>query len=201
MDLKAQTVETYNKSAQALAKKFNDQGARVEDIEYVFSMCEQKNNPRVFEIGCGNGRDALEICKRTNAYQAIDISEELIRLAKEAVPYGNFKVADVEGYSFPSNIDIVFSFASLIHVPKENLKAIFSEIYDSLCEKGLLFVSLKHSPTYQQITKTDEFGTRTYWHYSPEDIAQTASQYKMIHTTIHELRGQVWMDILLQKCS
>lgn len=200
MDLKAQTVETYNKSARALAQKFNSQGARIEDIDYVFSICG-KNNPRVFEIGCGNGRDAAEICKRTTSYEAIDISEELIRLAKETVPQGTFTVADVEVYTFPPNIDIVFSFASLIHVPKESFKEILDKIHLSLNEKGLLFISLKYSPVYQQVTKTDEFGTRTYWHYSPQDIAHLAFRYTTLHTTIHDVRGQVWMDILLQKDS
>lgn len=89
MDKKVQTIDTYNKSAQALARKFNDLGVRISDIEEVFNLLN-KENSKVIEIGCGNGRDAEEIIKHTNDYLGLDISEELIKLAQEKVPQGNF---------------------------------------------------------------------------------------------------------------
>ena len=67
MDKKTQTINTYDNSAEALAKKFDERGARILDIEETLSFIKT-DNPHVFEIGCGNGRDALEILKRTNNY-------------------------------------------------------------------------------------------------------------------------------------
>ncbi len=198
MSLKIQTIETYNTSADALAKKFDDLGARTEDINYVFSLCEKKN-PFVLEIGCGNGRDAVEICKRTNNYEGIDVSEKLIDIAKMNLPTAHLTVADIEEFTFPPNLDIVFAFASLIHVPKESFKKIMAELFTSMEKHGLVFISLKHSTSYEQVTKNDEFGVRTYWHYSPSDLEEVASGFSIAHTTVHNLRGQIWMDVLYQK--
>jgi trans-aconitate methyltransferase len=198
MDLKSETIETYNASAQALAEKFDTLGARTEDISFTFSHCH-KENPFILEIGCGNGRDAREICKRTSNYTGIDISEKLIEIAKANLPSQRFEVADVENYVFPENVDIVFAFASLIHVPTDSLKNIMKQLYEKMNAGGLLFISLKHSPTYAQITKEDEFGRRTYWHYSEEDIRSLSSGFSIESLSIKNLRGQLWMDILFKK--
>lgn len=198
MDLKTQTIDTYNKSAQALTDKFNSQPARIHDIELAFSKLH-KENPFVIEIGCGNGRDAEEICKRTNNYTGMDVSEKLIDIAKARLPGKHFIVADVETFEFPPNIDIVFSFASLIHVSKESMKVILERIYNSLSPNGLVFVSLKYSDSYVQVTKDDEFGTRTYWHYSEQDIYDIAPQFSFESLLHSNVRGQAWIEILLRK--
>lgn len=198
MSVKTETVDTYNKSAAALAKKFNAIGARVEDIEYVFSYCG-KSNPFVLEIGCGNGRDAQEIIKRTNNYLGVDISQELLSIAQKSLPETIFTVADVEDFVFPKNIDIVFAFASLIHVPKESFLNIMGQLFGSVTKHGLVFVSLKYSDVYEQVTKEDEFGTRTYWHYSQSDVQNLVAGFTVAHTSIQEIAGQMWIDVLYQK--
>ncbi len=198
MSVKTETVDTYNKSARALAEKFNAIGPRVEDINYVFSH-SGKTNPFVVEIGCGNGRDAQEIIKRTNNYLGLDISPELLAIAKENLPEATFTVADVEEFIFPKDIDIVFAFASLIHVPKESFLNIMEQLFESVTKHGLVFVSLKYSDVYEQVTKEDEFGTRTYWHYSQSDVQNLAAGFTVTHTSIQEVAGQIWIDVLYQK--
>jgi SAM-dependent methyltransferase len=198
MTPKEETVATYNKSARALTEKFNSQPARKQDINLVFSNLK-KENPFVIEIGCGNGRDAEEICKHTNKYLGMDISEKLIEIAKERLPDQHFIVEDVETFEFPSNIDAVLAFASLIHVPKETLAIILKRIHTSLNEGGLLFISLKETPFYQEVTKEDDYGTRTYWHYSESDIREIASQFNFESIMHSNIRGQAWMEILLRK--
>lgn len=198
MDKKSQTIETYNRSAHALAGKFDHLGARVSDIEETFRLIK-KSNPKVLEIGCGNGRDAEEILKRTNDYLGIDISEELIKLAKQKVPQGNFEVADIESFIFSNNLDIVFAFASLIHVDKESSALILEKIFNVLNAGGAVRISLKHSPEYKEVTKEDEFGIRTYYHYSEKDIAELTKNFSIVKNEISELRGQKWIEILLQK--
>jgi len=112
---KQQTINTYNNTASRMAEKFNDLGARVNDIKETFEATS-KNNPSVLEIGCGNGRDAIEIIKYTNNYTGIDIANKFIEIAKENVPQGKFEVADIENYIIPNNLDTVFAFASFIHI-------------------------------------------------------------------------------------
>jgi SAM-dependent methyltransferase len=198
MDKKNQTIHTYNESSASLAKKFDQLGARIDDIAETFSLT-RKENPFVLEIGCGNGRDAAEIARRTNHYLGIDISEKLIELAKQKVPSANFQVADIETFIFPYGLDMVFAFASLIHVPKEALVKILIEARAALNEDGVMRLSMKYADVYTETTKEDEFGTRTYYLYSKGDIEKATLGFKIIKSELNDLRGQMWLEIILQK--
>lgn len=197
MNLKRQTIETYDKSASALAKKFADFGPRMDDIKRGVSFVP-KNNPSILEIGCGYGREAKEILKLTNRYLGMDVSNEMIKMAERELPEGNFIVADIEDYVFPKDLDIIFSFASLLHSDKEHLRAILRRAYEALNKDGIFYISLKYD-TYHRETKEDEFGTRTYYFYTPEDIKKLYDGYTVIWENIHTQRGQRWFTIVLKK--
>lgn len=195
---KQQTVASYNASAKKLAERYGGFGARVEDVEEAFGLVEREN-PSVLEIGCGNGRDAEEIVKRTKKYRGMDISEGMIDLARQRVPQGTFEVADIEAYAFPFGLDIVFSFASLIHVPKESLRGIFHRMHAALNPGGVARISLKWSDPSSETVKKNEFGTRYYHLYSEKDIEDLASRFSIKKMKKTEFADQTWLEILLQK--
>ena len=198
MNKKKQIIDTYNKSAKALAIKFDKIGALTSQIKETFSYIKKKN-PKVIEIGCGNGRDAEEILKYTNNYLGIDISKELIKLAQEKNPSGKFKVGDIENYILPNKFDAIFAFASLIHIPQKNLKKIFEQAFVALNKGGLFRISMKYSNEYKEIIKKDEFGTRTYYLYSQKNMEELAKNFKIIKNQTITTRGQVWIELLLKK--
>lgn len=200
MDKKQQTIDTYNKNAKAMTAKFNVLGGRVEDIERLFSFLN-KENSFVFEIGCGNGRDAKEIVKKTNNYLGVDISEGFIKIASEYVPGGKFKIVDMESYDFPKNIDAIVSFASLLHSNKENVANILVKAHKALNDGGVFYISLKKDEYHENgSTCTDEFGERTFFFYTPELIQELAgSNYETIYINEQNIRGQEWFTIVLKK--
>ncbi len=198
MSNKQKTIEAYNKNAKLIADKYDAQGARVSDIEEVFELAK-KENPEVLEIGCGNGRDAKEIIKHTNNYLGIDISEELIKLAKGKVPGAKFEVADIEEFQFPNNLDVIIAFASLLHVNKESFKRILREAFESLNPDGLFRISLKHSETYKEIKTEDQFGVRTFYFYSEEDLKEILGDFKILKLETKNLQDQTWLEVILQK--
>ncbi len=195
---KQQTIDTYNKSADALAQKFNSLGARIADIEETFALLS-KDNPKVLEIGCGNGRDAEEIVKRTNNYLGIDVSEKLIELAKQKVPRARFEVADVTSFEFPKGLDVVFAFASLIHIPKEDFEAVLHKVLQALNGGGVVKLSLKYSDQYREVTEESEFGIRTYYHYSQEDLDKMSAGFILVKNEIQVIRDQQWLEVILKK--
>jgi SAM-dependent methyltransferase len=181
-----------------MAAKFNAIGPRINDIEKAFSYIT-KPNPNVLEIGCGNGRDAGEIIKRTEHYLGIDFSSSMIDLARQQVPLGKFEVSDVEDFVFPTGLDIIFSFASLLHSPKDKVKHILKKAYDALNKDGIFYISSKFDK-YHALKQTDEFGTRTYYFYTTELIEELAGpSWHAIFSKVDELRGQKWFVIILKK--
>ncbi|HEU0080700.1 MAG TPA: class I SAM-dependent methyltransferase [Candidatus Paceibacterota bacterium] len=198
MDKKRQTIETYDSAAERMAEKFNGVGARTSDIEETFRLLS-KENPATLEIGCGNGRDAAEILKHTNDYLGIDIAERFIELAKRTAPKGRFEVADIESFAFPQGLDAIFAFASLIHVPKESLAKVIESARAALNPGGVIRISMKFSEVYKEVIKEDEFGVRTYYLYSQEDMRQMLKSFNLVKDIKNELRGQTWIEILARK--
>lgn len=120
-------------------------------------------------------------------------------MLKKKNPQGKFEIADIENYSFPGDLDIIFAFASLIHTPKESFRKILANGLKALNPGGVFRISIKQSTNYEEITKKDEFGVRTYYHYSKDDIKELSDGYKIIKCELNDLKGQTWLEILLQK--
>lgn len=196
---KRQNIDNYNQSAKLHSKKFDEIGARVEDIERTFSYIN-KTNPKTIEIGCGNGRDAKEIIKHTTDYLGIDLSESMLNLAKTNVPETNFKLIDLEEFEFPSDIDVIFSFASLLHTDKETMTQVLQKINNSLNTNGIIFISLKYGKYHKEILDKEGTGPRTYYFYTPEEILQIApTTLKTVYQNIYEFKGQKWFSTIVQK--
>ncbi len=81
-----------------------------------------KNNERVLDLGCGNGR-LFELFKdKKIKYVGVDFSEKFIKKAREK--YGNhFQVADIFSLPFSDNyFDSVWTIAVFHHIPSQELR-------------------------------------------------------------------------------
>ena len=198
MNNKLQTTETYNVHAVAFAKKFTAYGARVVDIEAAFKILGPRTNPAVLEIGCANGRDAVVCLSHTKDYLGLDISEELIALARAQVPDGRFIVADAEEYAFPKNLDMVLAFASLLHCDRIHIQGILQRLERSLTAGAVVVISLKHSP-YKEEVKIDEFGFRTFYYYTPKDIQELLGEkFTTVQETEYEIQKVEWFTSIFK---
>ena|SRR3989344_5542852 len=203
LNYKKLNKETYNKIARSLDKNYEKLGARASDIKRAFGYM-QKKNPNVLELGCGTGRDAKEILKRTNRYLGVDISESMLDIARRKVPRGKFKVKDISGFMLPSNLDMVFAFASLFHLNHAELKSIFKKIYHSLNHGGIFYISISQrpKPVYRTYSQT-EFGRRYYFFHSPSQIKKLAKMNKFVEVWYDNqprlISGSNWFTLVFQK--
>jgi SAM-dependent methyltransferase len=196
---KQQTIRTYNKTAKIHAQKFDEIGARIADIEKAFSYVK-KSNPKTIELDCGNGRDAKEIIKHTNDYLGLDLSDEMVRLAKENVHEANFEVADLETYQFPDGADIIFAFASLLHSDRDSVKNVLKRAYKALNPGGIFFISSKHGRYHKETIDKEGHGPKTYYFYTPEEVESLSPLgFKIVYRYVHDFKGQKWFKLILQK--
>lgn len=201
-DWRQETINTYNRSAKELAEHFRGIGSRVRDIDLAIKLSNKLDNPFVVEIGCGDGRDAKEILKQTNNYIGFDISEELIKLAIKKVPKAHFEVADALNYKYPRNIDVVFAFASLLHLNKKEINNVLKKVHAALRPGGIFFISLKLRAEYTEELKEDKYGKRMFYHYNPEIITDLAGAwYEVVRTHKSFVAGSTskWFEIALRK--
>lgn len=195
------TITTYNRSAIALAEYFKGIGARTNDIKLALKLAGVTDKSAwVIEIGCGDGRDATEIVKVVKWYEGFDPSEGLLRIARKKLPKESFVISDAMNYKYPKNLDVIYAFASLLHVDKNELQQIFQKLSSSLRLGGVAFISLKERDKYTHKLKEDKFGERLFFYYNPSTIKHAAGvSFETIYED-HQLIGETrWFTIALKK--
>jgi ubiquinone/menaquinone biosynthesis C-methylase UbiE len=107
---------------------------------------------QILEIGCGTGNFSRLLAQRAEKVLAIDLSPQMIRLAREhskLYPNIDFVVGDVMTYQFPDNqFDCIATLATIHHLPTE---PILRKIRKAL-KPGGVFVCLD---LYQRSNLTD----------------------------------------------
>ena len=194
------TIKTYDKSADKLADFYRGIGPRLKDIKFALKLANVSKNARVIELGCGDGRDAIEIIKLVAWYEGIDPSKGMLKIARASSPGASFVLADALTYNYPKHIDVIFAFASLLHVKKDDLPKVFEKCARSLKVGGIFYISLKERDTYTEDIVKDDYGERMFYYYNVDLITQLAANlFEPIYID-HQIKGHTaWFTIALKR--
>ena len=98
---------------------------------------------RILDLGCGSGRDSVYF--QTLGFDVIGL-ERNTELAKIASDNGVDKVIcqDIIEYHPTFLYDGIWACASLLHIKKTHLPALFNQLYDMLTTQGVLYCSFKY---------------------------------------------------------
>ena len=124
----------------------------------------------VLDIGCGAGVPITRELADRFSVTGVDISSEMIRLARANVPGATFVHGDIMSAEFvDSSFDAVVAFYSIFHLPREEHASLFGCVRDWLKPGGYLMCTLNHSSELAY-TEDDFFGATMYWsNYSLRD--------------------------------
>jgi SAM-dependent methyltransferase len=188
MDNNHKTIKAYDNNSQFYADKFDSYGIRADDIDRALKLNESGCD-RVLELGCGNGRDAQYIVSKVGKdnYVGIDASEGLVMLAKEKVSPVTFQVKDMREVSYETEtFGVIFSFASMLHVNREELSDIVEKCHKWLKIGGILYISTKYGE-YKELEIENLNDKKYYYPYAPEDIQKIAGLgFKIIYNVIQD---------------
>ncbi|HET7528810.1 MAG TPA: methyltransferase domain-containing protein [Candidatus Saccharimonadales bacterium] len=143
----------------------------------------------VLDAGCGYGRIAIPLSRKGYDVTGIDVSEVLIRAAKEKSSRASFRVASMTDIPFPDNsfqaVIVMWSaFNELLHSREQ--KTAILELYRVLSPQGLLFIdSFTYSPaSKEQIEAKERFGPENRIssgiagaHYANPDFSHDRESY------------------------
>jgi SAM-dependent methyltransferase len=98
----------------------------------------------VLDLGCGNGAKIARLAGRFKLV-GVDLSEEQLRIARAEAPDATFFHGDFVELDFAAEtFDAVTAFYSIMHVPREEHRALFRGIVRWLKPGGLFLASLSH---------------------------------------------------------
>ncbi len=132
----------------------------------LLTLIKRKHFPRILEIGCGTGVYTHMLSKKYSDSEivALDISDEMIKIAREKVPKEgiDFISADGEQIEVDGKFDLITSNASFQWF--ENLGTALRLFAGSLAEDGLLCFSMYGPETFKELEEVfkHHFGRRRW---------------------------------------
>lgn len=191
-------ADAYNTAAIQYRQRYARIPLRKEEVDTTLALVTA-DNPVVVEIGCAYGREASYIVTKTNRYTGIDISQAYIDMARREVVSGVFQCVDVLQYDFPAHVDVVFAFASLLHMPKEDVCTVLERVSKALNPGGVVFLSLKRRATYQTELVIDDVVPRRFYYYTRDTIHRCLPDSLDEVFYAEQSRQEDWFTMILQK--
>jgi ubiquinone/menaquinone biosynthesis C-methylase UbiE len=138
-------IDCYNKTAKNYADKFINE-LNHKHLDRILLKCfvdENINKGKLIDLGCGPGQTTKFIAdQELTDIVGIDISEEMIKVAKEINPHLQFETGDILKLEYPGNIfGSAIAFYSIVHFNYEQVRAAFKEIKRVLKEDGQFLFS------------------------------------------------------------
>lgn len=130
------TQQDYN----LIAKEFSSSREKVwEELTFLKELILV--GEKVLDLGCGNGRFYELFKDKPLDYYGVDISENLITIAKSRYPGVKFKVIDGLNFPFPNNyFDKIYSIAVFHHIPSEEFRLRFLKEARRVLKPGGYFI-------------------------------------------------------------
>lgn len=127
-------------SARQLARYERPPGETPYALEYSYHLLGDVRGCRIVDFGCGSGANSVHLANRGAHVWAVDISEDLIRIAQRRMAVSGradgaqFIVGSAHDLPFPDGaIDVVFGIAILHHL---DLKLVSREVHRVLKPGG-----------------------------------------------------------------
>lgn len=114
------------------------------DMRSLYSRFEKylDHGDIILDLGCGSGRDLKYFTKN---YRAIGL-EPSKKLASFSSTYSNCSIINstIQNFEMKKEFDGIWACASLLHIPRNELKIVFSKLETLLKKNGALYCSFKY---------------------------------------------------------
>ncbi len=148
-----------------------------EALEEVVSKYLRSGN-RMLDLGCGPGL-YLEPYEKEYRTSGLDISPEMVRVARSRVPEAHIRRGGLEVLSPEEQFHLVFSISVLEYIGPSLLKGFFQRAWDHLLPGGVLFLQYPHA-----VSPWDPwYPNRNYIKYSPRKVEHVceSTRFKILH--------------------
>lgn len=137
-----EAADFYSKGAEEFESSYNIDNIDDNYLRLLEKFCSDTGSGKILDAGCGTGRDTAFLSKKGFKAVGIDLSEEMLEIAKEKP--GEYKKMDIRDLEFQDNsFDGIVCNQSLIFLQKEEMKKAFEELKRVLKPEGVIFLGLK----------------------------------------------------------
>ncbi len=200
------TINWYNRFAEIYAERV----ANFAPIEALDQFTQHiKPGGLILDAGCGPGRDSRLLTERGFNVIGVDLSKELLKIAKRMNPKTRFICADIRELPFKDNyFDGVWCSAVLLHFETiEDVKKALKEMYRVLKPGGIIFISVKKQlgKNKTEYVEDEDTGEPRFFRYftkeEMEDLLKEVEFRVLGITESPSKRGKdvVWLQVFGRK--
>ena len=166
MDYNKITIDTYNK----IAKEYTEKVKGMVPMDEFKKFINYVPFGNILDIGCGSGVATRNLQEKGLQVYGIDLSDELINIAREESPNSKFRKMDMLKMSFPHEMfDGIWHVASLLHLEKKYVPIALFEANRALKPEGIMYLSIKEGES-EGLEKDERCGgLPKYYSYYQED--------------------------------
>jgi ubiquinone/menaquinone biosynthesis C-methylase UbiE len=136
----AQQAAVFDAIAEKYDEVFPNKQAQIEAVDWLLERLPPR--AKVLDVGSGTG---LPTAKALAGHEVvgIDISGEMVRIARRNVPAGRFEQVDVLGFVQPdASYDAATAFFSLLMLPKDGVRQALGTLRRMLRPGGYFLLSM-----------------------------------------------------------
>jgi len=163
--------EIVRKGYNAIAEKYlASRSEDSADVQLVDELARRlPPGAKVLDAGCGAGVPIAKRLSKSFSVTGVDFSEAQIRLARQFVPRAQFFLQDITHLAFPDDsFDAICSYYAIIHIPRQEHRAILRNFYRILRPAGPALLCLGANDLERDVVE-DYLGSRMYWsHYDSQ---------------------------------
>ena len=194
---KNKTLEYYNKNADNFA--ITTINVDFYETQNRFSTLLPEHG-YILDFGCGSGRDTKYFLEQGFYVDATDGSEEMCHIASN---YTGIQVRRLLFEELDENkkYDGIWACASILHLPKKQLREVLKNMYAALKSKGWIYTSFKYGEFEGERNGRyfTDFTTDTFKDFI-HDMHGLKIEEQWITGDVRPGRGEEkWLNLLLQK--
>lgn len=176
MDHSQQAASIFNKYAESYENRFMDVSDYASGLNFLLNNLsnEQIN---VLDVACGPGNISKYLIERNSELKidGIDLSENMISLARKNIPAGNFFIKDARAISsINKKYDLIISGFCFPYLTKEEAIQFISDAKLCLNPKGLLFISTMEKDYSESGIQKGSQGDEIMMHFHQESYLREA---------------------------
>lgn len=186
--------DSVRKKYDLIAEQYGkDFGTYIEDLD-IYEEFEKNllENAKILDLGAGTGRTYSYFNAKGYQYIGLDFSKEMKNKAYKIhgkFPYIIDDMVNVKKHFDNDSLDAVFAVYSLFHLPNDDLRKLFSDVYDILKINGIFLF------TYQ-IGQGEEMADEPYLKEKGKNVLYMSYQS---NEDIKKLLNQFYFEELFRK--
>ena len=198
--------ELVEKGYDTIAAEYNSNRLTRKEVvgEYFESLSHFfPQTGTLLDLGCGGGEPVTGYFARKGFHvTGVDISEQMIEIARKQVPQGNFIRRDMTECLFDeASFDLIVSTFAIIHIPQPEQEHLLRNILKWLKSSGIAYLTL--GAINEQSVIRDWKGVSMYWsHFGPEEYRLTLRNigFELLWEELEDFpNGEKFSNVILRK--